>query len=318
MNTQPGKLSTDSIPPSFSVRSATLRSAPPMFGELDILLPQMMSTTVVRDETREAVGATLTMSTEEQLAALQREYRILQENHAALQEDFDTYKSWRNQVEHDMRTLVSCISGFAKLILPAAERWDIDRIIRYVKSIIRPVNRLTEITENDLLLEKHKKNGVKLELANGNLESTVQKVLTEIEFLYREKNIIIRLKNTMSGSFAYDEQEIARVFINIIGNAIKFSPSHGEIDISLSNNENYVYIRVSDNGEGIPAKEINSLFKDYSQTERSQKSGQWAGLGLSICRRIIKAHGGEIWVTNNIWGGASFQIELPRTSITTH
>jgi signal transduction histidine kinase len=98
--------------------------------------------------------------------------------------------------------------------------------------------------------------------------------LGEIEYLHREKNISVKFLDACNVLFAYDENKMARVIQNIVGNAIKFC-SHGDrIEVTASNTEGSIFISVADTGEGIPSTEIDSIFERYTQTERSRKKNQ--------------------------------------------
>lgn len=96
---------------------------------------------------------------------------------------------------------------------------------------------LNQIAENMLITEKYRKNGVKLNLSNGNIELTVSNLLDQIDFLIREKDITVTVNNNMNTSFSYDEQKMTRVIMNLVGNAVKFCEIGDCIEISLSNTE---------------------------------------------------------------------------------
>ncbi|RZK92209.1 MAG: ATP-binding protein, partial [Pedobacter sp.] len=107
-------------------------------------------------------------------------------------------------------------------------------------------------------------------------------------------------------------QKISRVVSNLIGNAIKFSEQGKAIKVQLEKRDNDVLIKVVDNGIGIPAKYGDDIFLLFTSSKRFGTKGEKSyGLGLSICKQIVVAHGGEIWHEENPTGGTVFCITLP-------
>jgi signal transduction histidine kinase len=104
------------------------------------------------------------------------------------------------------------------------------------------------------------------------------------------------------------------VLANLVGNAVKFSPPRGKIEIGLEpapDGERCVVVSVRDGGCGIAPDEIPHIFDRYWQGERSRQTGRGAGLGLAIARGIVEAHGGRIWVESRPGEGSTFRFSLP-------
>jgi signal transduction histidine kinase len=110
-------------------------------------------------------------------------------------------------------------------------------------------------------------------------------------------------------SVASDRERVLQVFANLIGNAIKFTPRGGEIRILSSLENGEVRFTVADTGPGIPAEHLDHVFDRYWQAKSTAKLG--AGLGLSIAKGIVEAHGGRIWVESSPGSGAEFNFTLP-------
>ncbi|MFH1446015.1 MAG: ATP-binding protein, partial [Chloroflexota bacterium] len=110
-----------------------------------------------------------------------------------------------------------------------------------------------------------------------------------------------------------DPDRIIQVLRNILNNAYHYTPENGKIIISaLQKEENTVQLRISDNGPGVPEKELNKIFNRFYRTDTSrQRDGEGSGLGLAIARSIVERHGGKIWAENNPVGGLSVLIDLP-------
>jgi signal transduction histidine kinase len=105
-----------------------------------------------------------------------------------------------------------------------------------------------------------------------------------------------------------DPQRVQQVLANLIGNAIKFNRSHGSIDVAAVRKDAEVVVSVRDSGIGIRADEVEHLFDPYWKADPTRRDG--AGLGLSIAREIVDAHGGRIWVDRAERGGCSFSFTL--------
>jgi two-component system sensor histidine kinase KdpD len=109
-----------------------------------------------------------------------------------------------------------------------------------------------------------------------------------------------------------DSMLIERVFANLLENAVKYTPPETPIEISAISKSNELVVTVSDQGRGIPAGEEQRIFEKFHRVVSEGNQGG-AGLGLTICRSILEAHGGRIWADNLSSGGAAFHFALPLT-----
>lgn len=109
-----------------------------------------------------------------------------------------------------------------------------------------------------------------------------------------------------------DKDLLQQVFINLIGNALKFTPNGGNITVHISDNEQEVQVTVSDTGKGI-AKELHELIFDkfFQAKNQTIKKPEGTGLGLAICKRIIEMHNGKIWVDSEVEKGSRFTFTIP-------
>ena len=102
------------------------------------------------------------------------------------------------------------------------------------------------------------------------------------------------------------------ILINIVGNAVKFTPDGGHIDIGAAKRNGEIEVWVRDTGPGIDADQIKQLFEKYSQTRSGARRYGGSGLGLALCRELVALHGGRIWVDSVPGEGATFRFTLPR------
>ena len=108
-----------------------------------------------------------------------------------------------------------------------------------------------------------------------------------------------------------DTPKMLQVLRNLLGNAVKFSPPHGLIELAVEQREQSVLVTVSDQGIGIPAGEEGEIFDKFIQSSKTKTGAGGTGLGLAICHEIIAAHQARIWAENRPEGGAVFCLELP-------
>jgi signal transduction histidine kinase len=111
-----------------------------------------------------------------------------------------------------------------------------------------------------------------------------------------------------------DRDRLKQVLVNLVGNAIKYTPQGGVVDIGLRKEENKAQVTVSDNGPGIPPEDLPHIFERFYRGEKSRtrsKDGKGFGLGLSIAYWIVRSHGGKIEVDNNEPSGTTFTVWLP-------
>jgi two-component system phosphate regulon sensor histidine kinase PhoR len=107
-----------------------------------------------------------------------------------------------------------------------------------------------------------------------------------------------------------DENRIEQVLVNVVHNAVKFTPRNGEITISVGIEGDYLMISVSDTGIGIPADDLPRIFERFYKVDKA-RSGGGTGLGLAIAKHIIQAHGGNIWAESKEGEGSIFNFTLP-------
>jgi len=108
-----------------------------------------------------------------------------------------------------------------------------------------------------------------------------------------------------------DNIKLSQAVINLVDNAIKFTPPNGRIDLSVVRLNDYIELRVKDSGEGIPEDKKDRIFERFYQVDPSRSKQKGAGLGLQICKRIIEAHNGEIKVEKNEGKGVTFIVLIP-------
>jgi two-component system sensor histidine kinase KdpD len=143
------------------------------------------------------------------------------------------------------------------------------------------------------------------------LEEVIGAALSRLEGPLADRAVNIRLPADLP-FVPIDSVLIEQVFINLLENSIKYAPSDSPIDLSASVNGAAIVIEVADRGPGLPPGDEQRIFeKFYRARAPASPNGSGVGLGLTICRGIVEAHGGRIWAENRAGGGAAFRFTLP-------
>ncbi|WP_431030215.1 ATP-binding protein [Lysinibacillus sp. LZ02] len=211
-------------------------------------------------------------------------------------------------VSHELRTPLSSVLGFTELLL--TKELKPERQKKYIETIHKEAIRLTNLINDFLDLQRMESGRQQYKME----QLSIGEVAIDIVNRFRhEKNhrvhLIDKAKNV---NITGDQERLVQVLINIIGNAIKFSPNGGDVTMTLENVPEMVQIGVKDQGIGIPQNEISKLFQKFKRIDNSarRKIGG-TGLGLAICKEIVTQHGGDIWIESEEGQGTTVYFRLP-------
>jgi signal transduction histidine kinase len=228
-------------------------------------------------------------------------------------------EEFMSMISHELKTPLVPARGYLELLLRQKKLGELnEKQKKFINIIYRNILKL-EYLVNDVL-DIYKLDIGKLRFFKNlvNVEELITLVVSDSMVLTNDKNIIlkydVRIDNTIS--IICDQKRIEQVFSNLIKNSIDFVPPNtGKITIStdlMENNSSFVKFLVEDNGPGIPEDEADNLFQKFYQIDTSvTRKHAGTGLGLVICKGIIEAHGGKIWVDKEYKFGACFIFTLP-------
>ncbi|MGB7572666.1 MAG: ATP-binding protein [Thermodesulfobacteriota bacterium] len=216
-------------------------------------------------------------------------------------------------VSHELRTPLTTIKGYTETLLDGALKEAVAP--QFLQVIQKHADRLTKIVEDLLALSKIESKEFYLKVDRLPLSELIDDVSDFVKEAAEKKKIsisrsIIPSSLEVMGDRSYLEQ----VFINLLDNAIKYTPEGGEISISAFENERReIQVLIQDNGMGIPKEDLSRIFERFYRVDkgRSQELGG-TGLGLSIVKHIIQAHGGKVWVESQPGKGSTFYFTLPK------
>jgi len=215
-------------------------------------------------------------------------------------------------MSHELRTPLNAILGYTELILDNIYG-DVSEKIREVLERLEKNGRHLLSLINDVLdLSKIEAGRLTLSLNEYSIEEVIRTAISSVEALAAEKNL--ELNVSIPGNLAIgkgDEQRIAQVLLNLLGNAIKFTET-GAVGVEAVVSDNRFVVSVSDTGPGLAEADQKKIFEEFRQADGSstrQKGG--TGLGLSISKKIVEMHGGRIWVESTLGKGSTFRFTLP-------
>jgi len=215
-------------------------------------------------------------------------------------------------MSHELRTPLNAILGYTELILDNIYGDVPEKIQEVLERLQENGRHLLGLINQVLDLSKIEAGQLTLSLNDYSIKEVVQTVFAAVEPLAAEKNLA--LKVTVPSDLERgkgDEQRIAQVFLNLVGNAIKFTEK-GEVRVEVTASDGMFLVAVSDTGPGLSEADQERIFEEFQQADSSstRKKGG-TGLGLSIAKRIIEMHGGRIWVESSLGKGSTFWFTLP-------
>jgi two-component system sensor histidine kinase KdpD len=302
---QPAGRGTETLPAA-SVRCHPLRTARGLVGVLGIRPVQ--SGSLLTPEQREAFLAFANQAA----LAIERASLAGQAHQAELLQAAEKLQTaLLNSISHDLRTPLVAITG----ALSALDEDDmaLDESSRHslVENARAEADRLNRLVGNLLHMTRIEAGALRLSVEPCDIEDIISSSLEAVENRLGERPIKVRIEAGVP-LIPLDFVLIVQVLVNLLDNAIKYSPSQQPIEIIASRDENRLHITVEDRGTGIPAEDLERVFDKFYRVQRPDNiSG--TGLGLSICKGIIEAHGGAIRAENRPGGGTRILIWLPIT-----
>ncbi len=221
-----------------------------------------------------------------------------------------------SQVSHELRTPLTSILGYLRLLIKGSMGEVSEGQMECLEVAFRNANRLYELVNNLLDLSRAQAVSLKLTPERVTASSVLSAAIGSVKNLLDEKRIRLRCDLSEAIDFMADGPKLERVFINILSNAVKFTPAEGEIEAGAKRDRrdgrSGVLFYVKDSGVGIPEKDLTRIFLEFVQVDNTatRKVGG-TGLGLAICRKLVELHGGLIWAESWEGQGSTFFVFIP-------
>jgi two-component system sensor histidine kinase KdpD len=212
-------------------------------------------------------------------------------------------------ISHDLRTPLAAIVGASSSLVQDESKLDDHARRELGQTIYDEATRMAGLANNLLDMARLEAGAVILNLQWQPLEEVVGGALAGLTSRLVNHPVSVRLPQDLP-LVEIDSLLIERVFANLLENAVKYTPPGTPIEIIAVNAQNELLVTVADHGHGIPAGEEQRIFEKFHRVANEGSQGG-AGLGLTICRSIVEAHGGRIWADNLPSGGAAFHFALP-------
>ncbi len=232
-----------------------------------------------------------------------------------LEKELDRLKDdFLHSITHDLRNPMTSIRGFIKFLSDGTAGELNEQQKKMLEIMDRASYRLLGMINDILDIAKLEAGKMELKIEPVDLVSLVKSVLEIAQPQYERKKINVKFITQKPQVYAnVDGRLIERVYTNLLGNAIKFTPEEGTITIYLEETDEKIFSYVQDTGEGIPPEYINTIFEKFAQVKNKSKGG--TGLGLTICKYVIEAHKGKIWAESELGKGAKFSFFIPKINV---
>ena len=227
-----------------------------------------------------------------------------------LRTSFAQVRQFSADASHELRTPLTIIRGEIELSLRSKKTSEEYR--RVLQSSLEEILRMSAIIENLLMLAKADQGGYRADFSEVNLGSLVEELYEDGEALAERKKILVALKGAAPITLVGDRVRLRQLFLNLIDNAIKYTPDGGTVALSIEQQNGTAVFTVEDSGIGIPKDEQGKIFDRFYRVDkaRSREAGG-SGLGLSIAKWIVELHRGTITVESDINKGSTFTVRLP-------
>jgi PAS domain S-box-containing protein len=214
-------------------------------------------------------------------------------------------------ISHELRTPLTSIMGFATTLLADDVVWEPEEQRDFIQTIQQETTRLQELIDHLLDLSRLEAGRLPIVIKPHSLQEIIDDALPQFRSLTGNHIFSVRLPDNLP-LVNVDPKRIAQVLVNLIRNASAYAPPGTEIAISALLRAKVVQINVIDQGPGIPAGEQKKVFKAFQRGENTENgAAKGAGLGLAICKGLVEAHGGRIWIKKKTTHGATISFTIP-------
>jgi two-component system, OmpR family, sensor histidine kinase KdpD len=214
-------------------------------------------------------------------------------------------------ISHELRTPLTSIKGFATTLLADDVQWSADDQRDFIQTINAEADKLTDMIDQLLDLSRLQAGSLRINPAPHTIDRILSTAMAQLQALTRNHALQIEVPADLPPVLA-DPQRVAQVLANLVSNAAKYSPPQSAINLSARHVDGQVEIDVSDEGPGVQPEDRAQVFEAFRRgsSNRAQHT-KGAGLGLAICKGLVEAHGGRIWIQDRPGPGATFSFTLP-------
>ncbi len=218
-------------------------------------------------------------------------------------------------ISHELRTPLTSIIGFTTTLLAEDVAWEPEEERDFIQTIQQEANRLQELIDHLLDLSRLEEGILPITMKPHSLDEIIEDALPQFHVLTSRQIFTMHLPADLPLVYV-DAKRIAQVLVNLVRNASSYAPERTEISITAGVRGGFLQINVNDQGPGIPAIEQKKVFKAFRRGISVENgSGQGVGLGLTICKGLVEAHGGRIWIKKKNTPGTTISFTIPLMSL---
>ena len=216
-----------------------------------------------------------------------------------------------NGYAHELRTPITSINGFAEMLLNDDGTLSREEKRSYLEIIASESRRLADLAGNSLLMSRLDTQKIIPDKKPFSLDEQLRRCSILLSGQWTEKDLDMTM-NLDEAVYVGDYDLMQHLWINLLTNAVKYTPKGGSITVTLKNEEKFIAVSVADTGKGISPEDRERIFDKYYQTDKSH-SKRGLGLGLAICKRIVQLCNGTLEVESEVGVGSTFTVRLPKS-----
>ena len=215
-----------------------------------------------------------------------------------------------NGYAHELRTPITSINGFAEMLLNDDGTLSREEKRSYLEIIASESRRLADLAGNSLLMSRLDTQKIIPDKKPFSLDEQLRRCSILLSGQWTEKELDMTM-DLDEAVYVGDYDLMQHLWINLLTNAVKYTPKGGSITVTLKNEEKFIAVSVADTGKGISPEDRERIFDKYYQTDKSH-SKRGLGLGLAICKRIVQLCNGSLTVESEVGVGSTFTVKLPK------
>ena len=219
-------------------------------------------------------------------------------------------------MSHELRTPLNAIIGFSEVLQEKLFGDVNDKQLDYLNDIHSSGKHLLGLINDILDLSKVEAGRMELDLASFDIASALSNAMTLVRERAQRHNVALRMDvDPALGEVLADERKVKQILVNLLTNAVKFTPDGGSIVVTARREPDALVVAVRDTGIGIAPEDHEAVFEEFRQVGRHYTNKQeGTGLGLSLTRKFVELHGGRIWVESEPGKGSTFTFTIPTRS----
>jgi signal transduction histidine kinase len=261
----------------------------------------------------EVVDVLKTFATQSALAIQNaRLFREIADKSAQLEAASRHKSEFLANMSHELRTPLNAIIGFSEVLSEGMFGEINEKQTEYLKDILESGRHLLSLINDILDLSKIEAGRMELEETGFDLPQAIDNAVTLVRERAHRRGISLHTGvDGRLGEIRADERKVKQVLLNLLSNALKFTPEGGRVEVRAGVVDNMTEISVIDTGVGIAPQDQEAVFEEFRQVGTADKKVEGTGLGLALSRKFIELHGGRIWVTSEVGNGSTFTFTLP-------